>query len=128
MDKQGLFRIGDVARLFNLSVGTLRHYEKRGLLQPETIDPATGYRYYSARQFEALNTIRYLRVLGTPLPQIADFLKNRNVGRMQELLLRQKQERGLQAAGFSREITMIDYGLTSDTEQFVTEIQIPVCR
>ncbi len=29
-------------------------------------------------------------------------------------------------AGFSKEITMIDYGLTNDTSQFVTEIQIPV--
>ena len=28
--------------------------------------------------------------------------------------------------GFSREITMIDDGLTSDASQFVTEIQIPV--
>ncbi|UYI84670.1 MAG: hypothetical protein OGM61_00970 [Clostridiales bacterium] len=29
-------------------------------------------------------------------------------------------------ADFSREITMIDYGLTSDPEKFVTEIRIPV--
>ena len=33
---------------------------------------------------------------------------------------------GLQPAGFSREITLIDYGLTNDTEKFVTEITIPV--
>ena len=32
----------------------------------------------------------------------------------------------LTPAGFSREITMIDYGLTSDPEKFVTEITIPV--
>ena len=29
-------------------------------------------------------------------------------------------------AGFAREITLIDYGVTSDPEQFVTEIIIPV--
>lgn len=75
MEKSGLFQIGDVAKMFHLSVGTLRHYEKQGLLQPEYIDPETGYRYYSTRQFESLNTIRYLRVLDTPLDQIADFLK-----------------------------------------------------
>ena len=28
--------------------------------------------------------------------------------------------------GFSMEITLIDNGLTSDPEKFVTEIQIPV--
>lgn len=32
----------------------------------------------------------------------------------------------LAPADFSREITMIDYGLTSDPEKFVTEIRIPV--
>ena len=32
----------------------------------------------------------------------------------------------LRPDGFSREITLIDYGLTNDTEKFVTEITIPV--
>lgn len=39
---EGLLRIGEVARLFNLSVGTLRHYEQMGLLEPARIDPASG--------------------------------------------------------------------------------------
>lgn len=34
--------------------------------------------------------------------------------------------RGLKIAGFSKEISMIDFGITSDVSQFVTEIQIPV--
>lgn len=91
MDKRGLFQIGDIARLFHLSVGTLRHYEKLGLLEPEYIDQETGYRYYSTRQFESLNTIRYLRVLDTPLDQIADFLHNRDIENIQELLHQQKE-------------------------------------
>jgi len=33
---------------------------------------------------------------------------------------------GMKPSGFSREITMIDYGITSDREKFVTEISIPV--
>lgn len=90
MEKSGLFPIGEIAKLFHLSVGTLRHYEKLGLLRPEYIDPDNGYRYYSTRQFESLNTIRYLRVLDTPLEQIADFLKNRDVEHIQELLRQQK--------------------------------------
>lgn len=32
----------------------------------------------------------------------------------------------MQIAGFSREVTLIDYGLTNDTEKFVIEICIPV--
>lgn len=43
-----------------------------------------------------------------------------------EKLLKYINDHNLQVTGFSREITMIDYGLTSDTEKFVTEISIPV--
>ncbi len=91
MEKSGLFQIGDVANMFHISVGTLRHYEKSGLLQPEYTDNKTGYRYYSTRQFECLNTIRYLRVLDMPLEQIADFINNRDVERMQIMLRQQKE-------------------------------------
>ena len=33
-----LFQIGDVAKMFHISVGSLRHYEQAGLLKPEYID------------------------------------------------------------------------------------------
>ena len=32
----------------------------------------------------------------------------------------------MQIVGFSREVTLIDYGITNDAEKFVTEICIPV--
>ena len=35
-------------------------------------------------------------------------------------------EHKLKITGFSKEITMIDYGITNDTSQFVTEIQVPI--
>ena len=88
---QELFSIGDVAQLFHLSVSSLRHYETIGLLTPEYTDPATGYRYYGPRQFEVLNTIRYLRVLDMPLEQIADFLANRDIQVIEEKLQNQKE-------------------------------------
>ena len=91
MEPIKLFSIGDVAKLFHLSVSSLRHYEAAGLLQPERVDPQTGYRYYSTRQFEVLNTIRYLRALDMPLPEIADFLRDRDVGRMEEKLRLQRE-------------------------------------
>lgn len=87
-----MFRIGEVAKLFHISIGTLRHYDKTGLLKPEYIDEDTGYRYYGIRQFECLNTIRYLRVLDMPLEEIGDFLNNRDTDKMQEMLVRQREE------------------------------------
>ena len=90
MEEQKLFQIGEVARLFHLSVSSLRHYEAAGLLTPEYVDPSSNYRYYSVRQFEVLNTIRYLRALDMPLPQIAAFLKNRDIPVMEAALRQQK--------------------------------------
>ena len=85
-----LFPIGDMARLFHLSISSIRHYESIGLITPEYVDPASGYRYYSPRQFELFNTIRYLRALDMPLGEIADFLHGREVDRIEEKLCRQK--------------------------------------
>jgi len=84
--KKDLYQIGEVARLFHLSISLLRHYDKTGLVTPEYTDPDTGYRYYSIRQFECLNTIRYLRALDMPLEEIGDFLHNRDTGRIQGAL------------------------------------------
>ena len=91
MNKSELFQIGDIAKLFHLSVSSLRHYEAIGLLKPERIDPTTGYRYYSVRQFNALNVIRYLRVLDMPLDEIAAFLQNRDVAKAEAMLMKQKE-------------------------------------
>lgn len=90
MDKKHLFRIGDVAKMFHLSVSSLRHYENIGLVQPEYISPESGYRYYGTEQFEILNTIRYLRALDMPLTEIENFLADRDIDCMEEKLRQQK--------------------------------------
>lgn len=92
MEKEELFQIGEVSKLFHISVSILRYYDKIGLVKPEYTDPETGYRYYSTRQFECLNTIRYLRALDMPLEKIAYFLKNRNIDSIHGLLMEQREE------------------------------------
>lgn len=91
MDKKNLFSIGEVAKMFHLSVSSLRHYENIGLVLPEYISPESGYRYYSTEQFEILNTIRYLRALDMPLSEIENFLENRDINCMEEKLRQQKE-------------------------------------
>ena len=103
--KKDLYQIGEVARLFHLSISLLRHYDKTGLVTPEYTDPNTGYRYYSIRQFECLNTIRYLRALDMPLDEIGDFLHNRDTGRIQELLSKQL----VQVHKKQQELTVIEH-------------------
>lgn len=91
MDRKDFFSIGEVSKLFHISVSSLRHYENIGLLHPKYISPDTRYRYYGTEQFEVLNTIRYLRVLDMPLTEIEDFLKNREISNIEEKLMQQKK-------------------------------------
>ena len=91
MDRKNLFPIGEVSRLFHISVSSLRYYENIGLLTPEYVSPDSGYRYYGTEQFEVLNTIRYLRALDMPLTEIEDFLKNKDIDCIEEKLRQQKQ-------------------------------------
>ena len=111
--KKDLYQIGEVARLFHLSISLLRHYDKTGLVTPEYTDPDTGYRYYSIRQFECLNTIRYLRALDMPLDEIGDFLHNRDTGRIQELLSKQL----VQVHKKQQELTVIEHQIKNRLNQ-----------
>lgn len=87
-----LFSIGEVSKLFNIDVRLLRHYDKISLLKPEFVNEENGYRYYSTRQFECLNTIHYLRSLNMPLPKIREFFENRDEKKMLEILKEQKKQ------------------------------------
>lgn len=81
-----LFTIGEMAELFQVNIRTLRYYDDIGLLKPETVNPDNGYRYYSARQFERLNTIKYLRTLNMPLEKMKQFFENRDARTMERIL------------------------------------------
>ena len=65
-----MIKIGDFARLSQVSVVTLRYYDEMDLLKPVRVDAFTGYRFYSADQLPRLNRILALRDLGFSLEQI----------------------------------------------------------
>ena len=65
-----MIKIGDFARLSQVSVVTLRYYDEMDLLKPVRVDPFTGYRFYAADQLPRLNRILALKDLGFSLEQI----------------------------------------------------------
>lgn len=71
-----MFRIGEFSKLTQVSIRMLRHYDQCGLLKPESTDPATGYRLYSAAQIPHLNRIVFLRDMGFGVAEIADALND----------------------------------------------------
>jgi DNA-binding transcriptional MerR regulator/effector-binding domain-containing protein len=62
--------VGDFSRATHLSVKTLHHYHQVGLLQPATVNPDTGYRYYSPGQIPTAQVIRRLRDLEMPVADV----------------------------------------------------------
>lgn len=90
--RKGLFSIGELATVFHVTPGTIRHYESLDLLKPSFVDPETNYRFYEFSRLEVLHTIRYLRSLGMTLEAIGEFLRDRNVSGILELLEAQKME------------------------------------
>lgn len=71
-----MLKIGDFAKQAQVSVKTLRHYSKLGLLQPTWIDRFTGYRYYTPEQLQQLKRILALKDLGFSLEQVGVVLQN----------------------------------------------------
>jgi len=53
-----------------LSVKTLRHYHEVGLVEPDFIDPFTGYRYYAPGQGATAQVVRRLRELSMPIADV----------------------------------------------------------
>lgn len=134
MNQNNLFPIGEVSRLFHISISSLRHYEHIGLLKPEYVSPDSGYRYYGTEQFEILNTIRYLRALDMPLSEIADFLKNKDINLIEEKLMQQKEIVLQKQQELKRIEQKIDHRLNwlSDARSTplntISLIQLPSCR
>lgn len=69
-----MIKIGDFARLGQVTVSSLRYYDEMGLLKPISVDSLSGYRYYSITQMPRLNRILALKDLGFTLQQIENAL------------------------------------------------------
>ena len=72
-----MFTIGDFARHGRVSVRMLRHYDATGLLRPARVDPASGYRFYTASQLARLNRIVALKDLGFTLEQVGAMVEEK---------------------------------------------------
>lgn len=66
--------IGEFSRFCQVTVKTLRYYDKIGLLVPYEVDDWSHYRYYDVSQMQQLNAILRLKDLGFSLDEIGALL------------------------------------------------------
>jgi DNA-binding transcriptional MerR regulator len=72
-----MLSIGLFARVGGVTIQALRHYDRLGLLSPQSVDAYTGYRFYTLGQLATLHRILALKALGLSLEQIGGVLRNR---------------------------------------------------
>lgn len=65
-----MLSIGQFARVCHVSIKTLHHYDKIGLLKPVHIDEETGYRFYSNAQISTMLLIQRYKRYGFSLTEI----------------------------------------------------------
>nr|WP_124709191.1 MerR family transcriptional regulator [Gordonia insulae] len=81
---EGEHTVGAVARLVGVSVRTLHHYDRIGLVVPSG-RTAAGYRVYDDADIERLHRVLTYRELGFPLEQIATLLDDPHVDALAHL-------------------------------------------
>lgn len=89
------YAVGELARLSGVTVRTLHHYDRIGLLTP-TERSRAGHRRYTASDAARWRQILYYRELGFALPEIRAVLSGSPVGehlRNQHRLLRHRRRR-----------------------------------
>lgn len=97
MKGEGVYQANQFARRAGVTVRTLHHYDRMGLLRPSRRTQA-GYRLYAERDLARLEQIVALKFIGFPLKQIRELL-NRNpleLGaalRLQRTIIEEKRRR-----------------------------------
>ena len=75
MHKEGFYSSGEFAKKANVTVRTIRYYDKQNILKPSYVTD-TGVRFYTDSDFTRLQQILLLKYLGFSL----DDIKNMTIG------------------------------------------------
>lgn len=69
-ENKKLYQIGEVSKICNIPIKTLRYYDEIKLLIPRKIDPDSNYRYYSNDQLALVLVIKHFKEAGFSLKEI----------------------------------------------------------
>ena len=85
-----MIKIGDFAKICNVSTQTLRYYDSEGVLKADVTDSSSGYRYYSIDAIEKYKQILFYKNLGFSLDEIKKIQLSKN-DQLHEILQNKKQ-------------------------------------
>lgn len=104
-----MLKIGDFSKLSKISIRMLRYYDDLNLLKPDTVDPFTGYRYYSEQQLVRAGRIQALRQMGFGVAMVGQILEQyTDAPQLERFLCVQRQEMLEQKQTLLRRLQTID--------------------
>lgn len=90
MSQDGYYTSGEFAKKANVTIRTIRYYDKQGILKPSKVNEA-GYRLYTDEDFGRLQKILSLKYLGFSLEEIVAMTINDEVEDIARSLDMQKE-------------------------------------
>lgn len=85
------YSIGEVSKIFGISIDTLRYYDKIGLIKP-LINPENKYRYYEISHLYLLLVILEARYSEISIKNISDFIKSEDIDIYYEFFDKQEKD------------------------------------
>lgn len=107
-----MYTIGQVSKMFNLPISTLRYYDKEGLFP--TIKRSSGIRQFSDAEIEALHVIECLKKSGMEIKDIKQFMNwcvegSSTYGKRKELFEARKAVLENQLLALQKNMAMIQF-------------------
>ena len=103
-----MIKIGDFAKICNVSTQTLRYYDAEGILKADVTDPFSGYRFYSLDAVEKYKQIVFYKNLGFSLNEIKA-IQCAKGAELREILQNKKAELSQSVHRFKEQIQAIDH-------------------
>lgn len=107
-----MYTIGQVSKMFNLPISTLRYYDKEGLFP--NMERSSGIRKFSQKELEALRVIECLKKSGLEIKDIKQFMQwcaqgSETYQQRKELFLKQKETVENEMRKMEKTLAMINY-------------------
>lgn len=131
------YTIGEVAKMFGLSVPTLRYYDQEGLI-PDLQKDSAGHRQFNLQNIDAVQIIECLKEVDMPLKDIKLFMKwnvegDSTLQQRLELFEKLDKQVKLQLQHLMAIARVIDYkqqyyrqAVADGTEKYVQQHKIPL--
>ena len=108
-----MYTIGEVSKMFNLQISTIRYYDKEGLLLNLKRDKS-GIRLFDNNNIEALKLIECLKKAGMQIKDIKQFMKwcqmgNETLQIRKDMFIKQKENIKQKIKELEESLDMIEY-------------------